>query len=224
MAKDPHLPDEWQGELSANELLGKLLVVLQLFSSVPVGGRIHAIRPSSQSDFTQEDVISFPKDIGRDPNELEIHFISKDNLDALRQHYKELWQKDWQLIQLPMARYMHSYTRDIFNEGFAPDDAFMDLMLSLDNIFGSPGAVGYKVALRASCLLEGQGPERRKLNRTINSWYGKRSKIAHGKGQSQAEWNDVEALREIVRKSILKAWQLQFKGDAFDDYLFLVGK
>ncbi len=116
---------------------------------------------------------------------------------------------------------MHSYTKDIFSKGFEPDDAFMDLMISLENLFGSSEAVVYKIAMRAACLLETTAEGRRNLNKSIKDWYKKRSNIAHGNGNRVVEWKDVEELREIVRRAIMKVWQLKLKGDQLDDYLFL---
>ena len=97
---------------------------------------------------------------------------------------------------------MHSYTKDIFSKGFEPDDAFMDLMISLENLFGSSEAVVYKIAMRAACLLETTAEGRRNLNKSIKDWYKKRSNIAHGNGNRVVEWKDVEELREIVRSAI----------------------
>ena len=65
-------------------------------------------------------------------------------------------------IHLAVSRYMHSYTKDIFSKGFEPDDAFMDLMISLENLFGSSQKlVVKKMAVRAACLLETTAEGRR---------------------------------------------------------------
>lgn len=135
---DQQIPGQFQIEPAATKLLSKFLTVLQLYAATPIGGRVYTIRPVSRTDFTEEDVISYPTNIGGDPNDSEIYFITRDNIEAIRQHFHSLWGKDWHLIRIPVARYMHSFTRNLFTEGFEPDDAFMDLMFALDNLFGSP--------------------------------------------------------------------------------------
>lgn len=220
--RDERFPfDFFVAEATAIKKLSELLTIFQLYSCTPVGGRVHAIRPAPNEDFTNDDVITFPKDIGANPSDPEVFFIANDNISNIRQHYKSLWKQDWHPIHLAVSRYMHSYTRDIFSEGFEPDDAFMDLMISLENLFGSPEAVVYKIAMRAACLLEITAEDRRNLNKSIKDWYKQRSKIAHGNGNRVVEWKDVEELRETVRRAIMKVWQVKLKGDQFDDYLFL---
>lgn len=214
-------PIDWASHGVATGILKRFLAVLQMYSSVPLSARIHAIRPADRSNFIEQDVDSFPKDIGGEPGDPDVWFIAEDNVENLRRHYETLWDKDWQIIKLPVARYMNSFTRDIFREGFEPDDAFLDLMISLENLFGSQEAVGYKIALRAACFLEEQGENRRELNRQIKSWYGKRSRIAHGTGESVVDWKEVEEFREVVRQSIMKVWEVKCKGDDLDGLLFL---
>ncbi|MEN6376328.1 MAG: hypothetical protein ABFD75_16300 [Smithella sp.] len=222
MKRDDRFPVEFfVTEATATKILSELLTVLQLYSPTPFGGRIHAIRPLSNKTFTNDDVVSFPKDIGAHPADPEVFFIANDNISDIGQHFKSLWRQDWRPIHLAVSRYMNSYTRDIFAEGFEPDDAFMDLMISLENIFGSPEAVVYKIAMRAACLLEATAEGRRDLNKSIKYWYKKRSKIAHGDGNRVVEWKDVEALRDIVRQAIMRVWEIKLKGDKLDDYLFL---
>ncbi len=208
-------------EATATKVLSELLTVFQLHSSTPIGGRVHAIRPASNVDFANDDAIRFPKDIGANPADSEGFFIAKDNIANISQHFKSLWKQDWHPIHLAVSRYMHSYTRDIFSEGFEPDDAFMDLMISLENLFGSPEAIVYKIAMRAACLLETTAEGRRSLNKSIRDWYKKRSNIAHGNSNRVVEWQDVEELREIVRRAIMTVWQVKRKGNQLDDYLFL---
>lgn len=219
---DCRLPKQLQAPPDpAEELLSKFLTVLQLYSTIPLGGHIHAIKSATSTDFTKSDVSLAPKNIGGNPCEPEVFFITKDNLEGIKQHFDSLWNKDQRLISLAASRYMHSYTQDIFSEGFELENAFMNLMFALENLFGSPEAVGFKIALRAACFLEVTGEKRRELNRKIKNWYKKRSLIAHGTGNRVVEWKDVEELREIVRQAIMGIWILQKKGDDLDDYLFL---
>jgi hypothetical protein len=213
--------DLFVAEPTARKFLSKLLTIFQLYSCTPIVGRVHAIMPASNEGFTNDDVIAFPKDIGANPSDSEVFFIANDNIANISQHFQSLWNQDWHPIHLAVSRYMHSYTRDIFSEGFEPDDAFMDLMISLENLFGSPEAVVYKIAMRAACLLETTAEGRRNLNKSIKDWYKKRSKIAHGNGNRAVEWKDVEELRESVRLAIMKVWHIKLKGDQLDDYLFL---
>jgi hypothetical protein len=219
--KDTRIPESFQTKPPATKLFSKLLTILQLYSTTPVGGHIHSIRPVASTDFTDKDVILFPKEIGGNPSEPEVYFIAQDNIDAIRQHIESLWNEQWHPIHLAVSRYMHSYNRDIFAEGFEPDDAFMDLMIALENLFGSHEAVVFKIAMRAACFLETTAEDRRKLNKSIKDWYKKRSKIAHGNGDRVVDWRDVEELREIVRRAIMAIWRVRCKGDDFDDYLFL---
>jgi hypothetical protein len=221
MKDERSLHDPFVREATAAKILSELLTIFQLYSSIPIGGRVHAIRLAANVDFINDDVISFPKDIGANPADSEVFFITNDNIDDIEKHIKSLWKQDWRPIHLAVSRYMHSFTKDIFTEGFEPDDAFMDLMISLENLFGSSEAIIYKIAMRAACLLETTAEGRRRLSKAIKNWYKKRSKIAHGDGDKVAEWQDVEELREVVRRAIMTVWQVKLKGDQLDDYLFL---
>lgn len=222
IVKDGRFPLEFTAcEAIATKTFSELLTILQLYSSIPIGGRVHAIRPAANIDFVNDDVILFPKDIGANPADPEIFFITNNNIDDIVRHFKSLWRQDWIPIHLAVSRYMHSFYKDIFSDGFEPDDAFLDLMISLENLFGSHEAIVYKIAMRAACLLQARAEGRRSLNKAIKNWYTKRSKIAHGDGDKVVKWQDVEELREVVRRAILTVWQVKLKGDQLDDYLFL---
>ncbi len=154
---------------------------------------------------------------------MDLLFVTKENHDQLQGHFGTLWDSYWSLIQLAVFRFMDSFKKDLFAEGFEPANAFMDLMIALETLLSTHEAVGYKVALRAACLLESRREGRQSLNKEVKQWYRKRNEITHGHSTGQpVAWTDVERMREVVRRIINnEVWRVQTKGNDLDDRLFL---
>lgn len=214
--------EEGWGE--AARLLWRLVVILRLFTSTPVAGKLHGVRCAEAQDFAADDVEKRlgVRNFGGDPTDLDLLFVTKENHDQLQEHFGTLWDSDWSPIQLAVFGFMDSFKKDLFAEGFEPANAFTDLMIALETLLSTHEAVGYKVALRAACLLESRGEGRQSLNKEVKQWYRKRNEIAHGHSTGQpVAWTDVERMREVVRRIINEVWRVQTKGDDLDDRLFL---
>ncbi|MCK9392749.1 MAG: HEPN domain-containing protein [Syntrophales bacterium] len=106
-----------------------------------------------------------------------------------------------------------------------PEDKLVDSIVALEVLYGDgSGAIGYKIALRASVFLEDEFDARRSINDFINNSYKIRSAVIHGKGSIPPN-HPVERLISLSRRSIRKSIDLfiqdniAFDSNAFDDLL-----
>lgn len=104
-------------------------------------------------------------------------------------------------FEVPLGLFSGSYYRT------RPVDPGVDLVVALEAMF-SEGAesIAYKVAFRAACVLESNGPERYKLFRFIKTAYTHRNALVHGgSARKAADWfaSNGDQLRGITRRSLL---------------------
>ena len=98
-----------------------------------------------------------------------------------------------------------------------PEDKLVDSLISLEALFGEgSGAIGYKIALRASVFLENEFSLRKPVNDFINASYNKRNALVHGKGSVQID--HVDHLTSIARRSIRKCMDLLIRDKRIPDH------
>lgn len=107
-------------------------------------------------------------------------------------------------LKRSLHRFNFAIERDL------PEDKLIDALISLEALYGDgSGAIGYKIALRASVFLEDEFEARCSINDYIKESYDIRNAIAHGKSTiSMLKKYNVERLITLARRSIRKSMDL----------------
>lgn len=108
-------------------------------------------------------------------------------------------------------------------------DRLIELMISMEALFGDREYHRYKIPLRCSCMLYPRGSQRRQAFTSIKKLYDARSRIIHGDTTELGADLEVEVkgFEEHVRRSILRFLELHndglcnLSGNQLDDLLFL---
>lgn len=144
-----------------------------------------------------------------------IFVIEENELDLILAFVKDLKDVSTDQFSVALRRFHLYFDRDSIQ------DRAIDLMVVLESLFSEDQeAVGYKIALRASCLIETESQRRRDLFMFLKRAYRERSLIVHGKGQRpwfQSKTYDpnktnLNTLEEVVRKSLLALLRLAQQG------------
>jgi len=158
-----------------------------------------------------------------------IFTIEESETDSIVDFINDLKDVSTDQFAVALRRFHLYFDRDSIQ------DRAIDLMIILESLFSEdPEAIAYKIALRASCLIETESQKRKSMFDFLKKAYGKRSKIVHGKDEKS--WfeskthnpniKNIIVLEEIVRKSLLALLRCAqhgtiLKPEDLDVYLFL---
>lgn len=114
-------------------------------------------------------------------------------------------------FKIPIDLFSSSYyrTREI--------DRGIDLLVALEALLSeSPESISMKISLRAACLLETEGRERKRIYETVKNAYNHRNTLVHGrrKRPTAEEWfqKNTYNLEDIVRGALRCVIGLARKG------------
>jgi len=107
-----------------------------------------------------------------------IFVIEEDELDLISDFVKDLKNVSTDQFSVALRRFHLYFDRDSIQ------DRVIDLMVVSESLFSEDQeAIGYKIALRASCLIETESQRQRALFIFLKRAYRERSLIVHGKVQ-----------------------------------------
>jgi len=155
--------------------------------------------------------------------------IEENEVDSIVDFVNDLKDVSTDQFAVALRRFHLYFDRDSIQ------DRAIDLMVALESLFSEDReAIAYKIALRASCLIETESRERKAMFGFLKNAYGKRSRIVHGKDERawfesktyDPKLKNINVLEEVVRKSLLALLRLTQQGsilkpEDLDDYLFL---
>jgi hypothetical protein len=81
---------------------------------------------------------------------------------------------------------------------------------------GKDGELSYRLSVRVASLLGNDASDRKQIFKTVKEFYDLRSKIIHGsplKPKHMSQFENVQSLREIVRRIILSIMALLSSGN-----------
>jgi len=131
--------------------------------------------------------------------------MTDENIRAFGDFFGKYWSfVSRPPIQSAIHHFSSSYERRTLT------DRLIELMISLEALFGDKEYQRYKIPLRCSCVICPRGDARKETFHTIRAFYDARSAIIHG---SKLELppnlaSKVDLFEEYVRRSILKFLQL----------------
>jgi len=155
--------------------------------------------------------------------------IEESELDSIVDFVNDLKDVSTDQFTVALRRFHLYFDRDSIQ------DRAIDLMVALESLFSEEQeAIAYKIALRASCLIETESQKRKAMFNFLKKAYGKRSRIVHGRDQKSwfesktysPKLKNIIILEEVVRKSLLALLRRAQQGtilkpEDLDDYLFL---
>lgn len=155
--------------------------------------------------------------------------IQESELDSIVDFVNDLKDIPTDQFAVALRRFHLYFDRDSIQ------DRAIDLMVALESLFSEDQeAIAYKIALRASCLIETESQKRKAIFDFLKKAYGKRSRIVHGKDERSwfesktynPKLKNIIMLEEVVRKSLLALLRRAQQGTILkagdlDDYLFL---
>lgn len=103
--------------------------------------------------------------------------ISQGEENELKKSFAELNIEDFERFNLAIEYFNKSYI-----EPYAPRDSFLDLMISLENLYlkGEILELGYKLRMRMAYVLAQELGKRKRIAKDIKNAYEYRGRIVHG--------------------------------------------
>ena len=135
------------------------------------------------------------------PEKLREYISLLEKTQELYSNYEHIF-KDDSMRYLRNAIIYFNRSLEDFNKSIF-DEALIDLMISLESLFGVGQELQYRISLRASTFLSGESPQKSEVFNTIKNLYDKRSKVVHGSDKVRLDLNELFKLREYVRDTIL---------------------
>jgi hypothetical protein len=198
---DKQMHEKWR---EAESLLNKLLKIYVLTT----GGYVEIFPGKSASKIQQDNPFGHPKAevtmVGRLRALVSAEEI-KRYTDLLNQAMKnfDLWKSVFSDEKKSYLRnaldYLYHATGDERIE-----EKLIDLMVSMESLFGGGQEIRLRISLRAAYLLSaGRESERPQIFRRIYDLYDKRSKIVHGGEKVPLTYEEVYELEHFVQESIM---------------------
>lgn len=155
--------------------------------------------------------------------------IEESELDSIVNFVNDLKDVSTDQFAVALRRFHFYFDRDSIQ------DRAIDLMVALESLFSEDQeAIAYKIALRASFLIETESQKRKTMFDFLKKAYGTRSRIVHGKDERSwlesktydPELNNIIILEEVVRKSLRALLRHAQQGNVLkpedlDSYLLL---
>lgn len=110
------------------------------------------------------------------------YLLKKSEVDAVSHWYKTINETEDGKIRLAIRRILSS-----INDRTSPIDAFIDSIISWENLFGGNAELSYRISISIAKLLKEKPEERSELQRKIVKYYSERSKVLHGVEEMSSE-------------------------------------
>jgi hypothetical protein len=185
-------------------LLESFVLLLRLFKEKSI--RVENYFSSLASLFVPS-AISYSGNLGMYAGE-EYKLVDQKEINRLRAFYKKILPTLLEQKNLPIHIQIGI---EYFNSSFQKTkthEKFIDLMISLDALFGVKYETTYRVPLRIACFLEKEKAKRTELRNEIEQILRLRGSLFHGDVHPQAKEQQIRDARifveNIVRKSLIK--------------------
>jgi len=130
----------------------------------------------------------------------EIYTIERSKIQSFINFFKDLYKISFSEFNLAIEYFNKSYI-----EPYTPRDSFLDLMVTLENLFlkGTHQELFYKLSMRMAYILGKDKEDRIDIFNFIKDAYNLRSKIVHGEKSDKLNNQKYLELRKLTRKSII---------------------
>lgn len=142
--------------------------------------------------------------------------ITNDEVEEIKRFFEEYYLPSLEQLQLAIEYFNKSYI-----EPYTPRDAFLDLMIAMENLYlkGITDELGFRLRMRMARVLGSDYQTRKDIYDFVKKAYVLRGKIVHGEKHDPLSQKYLFKIRQLVRDSIklfLKNPQMR---DDLDDLL-----
>ena len=184
----------------AEEKIKKAVTIFRLFKKETIGYNLIVQPLSEVQEYGQTTRFLLHQRLWTSEKKPEIYTLEKSEIQPFISFFKDLHKIQFSKFDLAIEYFNKSYI-----EPYTPRDSFLDLMITLENLFlkGTHQELSYKLSMRMAYVLgEGQ-KDRIDIFNFIKDAYNLRSKIVHGEKSDKLNNQKLLELRKLTRKSII---------------------
>jgi len=199
LRKDTPEIEPGQFLIEADEKIKKAVTIFRLFKKERIGYNLMVQPLSEELRYGHTTRFLLHQRLWTNEKKPEIYTLEKGEVQPFINFFKNFY-KIPSKFNLAIEYFNKSYI-----EPYTPRDSFLDLMITLENLFlkKTSQELSYKLSMRmANILGEGQ-KDRINIFNFIKDAYNLRSKIVHGEKSNKLDNQKFLELRELARKSII---------------------
>lgn len=199
LRKDTPEIEPGQFLIEADEKIKKAVTVFRLFKKERIGYNLMVQPLSEELKYGHTTRFLLHQRLWTSEKKPEIYTLEKGEVQPFINFFKNFY-KIPSKFNLAIEYFNKSYI-----EPYTPRDSFLDLMITLENLFlkKTSQELSYKLSMRMAHILgEGQ-KDRINIFNFIKDAYNLRSKIVHGEKSNKLDNQKFLELRELARKSII---------------------
>jgi len=125
--------------------------------------------------------------------------VVEKEVEGFKNFFTELYKDTLEDLSLPINYFNKSYI-----EPQTPRDAFIDLIIALENLYlkGEQLELGYKLRLRMSYLLGKRFEQKKEVFEDMKKAYDFRGRIIHGGVRQDVSYEFFLKIRDYTRESL----------------------
>lgn len=129
----------------------------------------------------------------------KVYTINGQEKDSFINFFNEYNNGNFEHLNVAIHYFNKSYI-----EPYILQDSFLDLMISLENLYlkGENQELGYKLRMRMSYILAKELEKRKEISRDIKKAYDYRGKIVHGEMPPRISYEFLIKIKGYVRESL----------------------
>ena len=184
----------------AEEKIKKAVTIFRLFKKEMIGYNLIVQPLSEVQEYGQTTRFLLHQRLWTSKKKPEIYKLEKNEIQPFISFFKDFYKILFSKFDLAIEYFNKSYI-----EPYTPRDSFLDLMITLENLFlkGTHQELSYKLSMRMAYILGKDKKDRINIYRFIKDAYNLRSKIVHGEKSDKLDNQKFLELRELTRKSII---------------------
>jgi hypothetical protein len=186
-------PEQTNEPAIVNEELDQAIAILRLWRPGGIG-RLGGWSATSVED-ARGNSMALPRPYFRgSPFVIEMR-----DIEELKNFFSHWYPVDHSGFEIVWERFNSSYSR------LNVVDAFIDLLVALEAAFGDddPVETRFKIALRGALFIEEDDRARKKTYDLLTKAYRERSRVLHGRSDSDWVAGNVGAIEDFVRRTVL---------------------
>jgi len=200
LGKEPPETEPGQFLDEAEEKIKKAIAIFRLFKKETIGYNLIVQPLSETKQYGYTARFQFYQKLWSSEKTPEIYILKESEIQPFKIFFNNFYKILFSRYDLAIEYFNKSYI-----EPYTPRDSFLDLMITLENLFlkNTSQELSYKLSMRMAYILGKDKKDRINIYRFIKDAYNLRSKIVHGEKLDKLDNQRFLELRELTRKSII---------------------
>lgn len=200
LRKDTPEIEPGQFLIEADEKMKKAVTIFRLFKKERIGYNLMVQPLSEELKYGHTTRFLLHQKLWSSEKTPEIYILKESEIQAFKIFFNNFYKILFSRYDLAIEYFNKSYI-----EPYTPRDSFLDLMITLENLFlkKTSQELSYKLSMRMAYILGKDKKDRINIYRFIKDAYNLRSKIVHGEKLDKLDNQKFLELRELTRKSII---------------------